>query len=109
MSKIKLYYWALKRLFESDVRAGLDFMNLREKLYENIIFNYLLRYLPKKVDRGLRKKIGGHTSIPILEYWYVDAPEIVRFCINSVKKNTLNLHHIQINDMNFDQFVEIPA
>jgi hypothetical protein len=110
MSKIKLYYWALKRLFESDVRAGLDFMNLREKLYENIIFNYLLRYIPKKVDQGLRKK--NLVGIPVFQYWSTgldNAPEIVRFCVNSVKKNTLNMHHIEINDMNFDQFVEVPA
>lgn len=110
MSKIKLYWWALKRLFESEVRAGLDFMSLREKLYENIVFNYLLRYLPNEVDQGLNKK--NLIGIPVFQYWNTgldNAPEIVRFCVNSVKKNTLNMHHIEINDMNFEKYVDIPV
>jgi hypothetical protein len=110
VSKIKLYWWALKRLFESEVRAGLDYMSLREKLYENIVFNYLLRYLPNEVDQGLSKK--NLIGIPVFQYWNTgldDAPEIVRFCVNSVKKNTLNMHHIEINDMNYEKYVDIPA
>jgi hypothetical protein len=109
MVRIKLYLWVLKNLFVSDVRSHINLTELRNRLYENIVFGYLTRYVPREVLTSTSKY--DMSDIPIFQYWnkgLTHAPEIVKICVESVKKHTQNMNHIEINDMNFEQYVEIP-